>query len=156
MTAESLALLIGIVCVALIIVGVYYGFIRNYPEEATDSQQQNQSQPQIRNIKKKSPSALAYVLVTILVILGIWFCSSSGLPGGPGARVTMDKFNHIQAGMSYRQAVDVIGFEGEEISRAEMFGIVTVMYSWPNSNGSNMNAMFQNDQMISKAQSGLP
>ena len=30
------------------------------------------------------------------------------------------------------------------------------MYSWKNANGSNMNAMFQDGRLISKAQFGLP
>jgi hypothetical protein len=29
------------------------------------------------------------------------------------------------------------------------------MYAWQNADGSNMNAMFQNDRLISKAQFGL-
>jgi hypothetical protein len=33
--------------------------------------------------------------------------------------------------------------------------IDTVMYQWVNSNGSNMNAMFQNDKLNQKAQFGL-
>jgi len=33
--------------------------------------------------------------------------------------------------------------------------IVTVMYQWQNRDGSNMNAMFQNDSLMCKAQYGL-
>ena len=29
------------------------------------------------------------------------------------------------------------------------------MYSWQNGNGSNMNAMFQGDRLVNKAQFGL-
>ena len=29
------------------------------------------------------------------------------------------------------------------------------MYMWQNSDGSNMNAMFQNDKLVNKAQFGL-
>lgn len=117
-------------------------------------------QPQIQNgtvkIQKRPPSTLAYILVTIFVCGVIWFCFFSGSISGLGSRVTMDEFNQIQSGMSYQQTVNIIGFDGTEMSRSELFGIVTVMYSWSNSNGSNMNAMFQNDQLISKAQLGLP
>ncbi len=36
-----------------------------------------------------------------------------------------------------------------------MPGIKTVMHQWMNSDGSNMNAMFQNDKLVQKAQFGL-
>ena len=76
--------------------------------------------------------------------------------------VTYDEYKQIKNGMSYRQVVKIIGAEGEEISSNKMDGVpgvmkslVTVMYQWVNNNGSNMNAMFQNDKLIQKAQLGL-
>ena len=76
--------------------------------------------------------------------------------------VTYYEYKRIQTGMSYKQVVAIIGVEGEEISRSKMDGIPgvmesieTVMYQWLNNNGSNMNAMFQNDKLIQKAQFGL-
>lgn len=36
-----------------------------------------------------------------------------------------------------------------------MASIETVMYQWVNRNGSNMNAMFQNNKLVQKAQFGL-
>jgi hypothetical protein len=51
---------------------------------------------------------------------------------------------------------------GEEVSSnrikgVEGFlpGIDTIMYVWKNPDGSNMNAVFQNEKMVSKAQIGL-
>jgi hypothetical protein len=35
-------------------------------------------------------------------------------------------------------------------------GYVSVMYIWKNSDGSNMNALFQNGKLLNKAQFGLP
>ena len=76
--------------------------------------------------------------------------------------VTYAEYKKITNGMSYRQVVEIIGTEGEEMSRSQMEGIPgmtssidTVMYQWVNGNGSNMNAMFQNDKLINKAQFGL-
>jgi len=76
--------------------------------------------------------------------------------------VTMHEYQRIQNGMSYRQVVSIIGQEGEEISRNFIEGapgvmedIETVMYQWQNTGGSNMNAMFQNDKLMQKAQFGL-
>lgn len=64
--------------------------------------------------------------------------------------------------MSYSEAATLLGREGEEISRNRIAGIPnlmepieTVMFQWTNPGFSNMNAMFQNDRLISKAQFGL-
>ena len=76
--------------------------------------------------------------------------------------VTFYEYQRVQNGMSYAQVVNIIGAEGEEMSRNKIDGvpgimesIETVMYQWVNSNGSNMNAMFQNDKLFQKAQFGL-
>lgn len=72
-------------------------------------------------------------------------------------RISLDQYTELVTGMSYADAVNIIGCEGTELSRSEIGGIVAVMYMWQNSslNGSNMNAMFQDDRLISKAQFGL-
>ena len=57
--------------------------------------------------------------------------------------------------MSYKEVVSIIGAPGEEMSRVTISDVTTVMYSWTNSDFSNMNAMFQNDKLVSKAQFGL-
>lgn len=59
-------------------------------------------------------------------------------------------------GMSYSEVKAIIGVGGEELSRSDIAGFSVVMYSWTNSNGSNMNAMFQNGSLVSKAQFCLP
>jgi hypothetical protein len=69
--------------------------------------------------------------------------------------VTMAKFRQLDTGMSYRKAVAIIGAEGTEMSRSDLPDHTTVMYMWTNTNGSNMNAMFQNSELVMKAQSGL-
>lgn len=76
-------------------------------------------------------------------------------PGRPAALVTAAAFQQIQSGMRYEQVRAIIGAPGEEMSRMELAGTTTVMYSWANTDGSNMNAMFQNGALISKAQFGL-
>ena len=69
-------------------------------------------------------------------------------------------YERLSTGMTYRQAVAALGCEGEELSSSEMAGFKTVMYAWVGSGvsglmGGNMNAMFQNDRMVNKAQLGL-
>jgi hypothetical protein len=76
--------------------------------------------------------------------------------------VSMEKYHRIQTGMSYSEVINIIGTPGEEMSRNDMpgipgvmKGITTIMYMWRNSDGTNMNTMFQNDKLITKAQFGL-
>jgi hypothetical protein len=88
--------------------------------------------------------------------------ASSGrlvLPSSPFSAppvVTKSEYDQLYDGITYNEAVRIIGAPGEELSRSELAGISTVMYSWVNSNGSNMNAMFQNRKLVTKAQLGLP
>ena len=76
----------------------------------------------------------------------------------------VDKFEYdsIQQGMPYAEVTEIIGAEGEELSSVYTQGvpgvmesITTIMYMWQNADGSNMNAMFQNDKLVTKAQFGL-
>jgi hypothetical protein len=69
--------------------------------------------------------------------------------------VTMAKFQQLETGMSYEKAVAIVGAEGTEMSRSDLVGQTTVMYVWKNPNGSDMNAMFQNGGLVTKAQTGL-
>ena len=76
--------------------------------------------------------------------------------------VTKSDYNQIRTDMSYREVVDAIGRAGEERSSNRMEGVPgvmesveTTMYIWQNSDGTNMNPMFQNDKLIQKAQAGL-
>jgi hypothetical protein len=70
--------------------------------------------------------------------------------------VTMADYRVIKKGMSYKTVRGIIGADGVEISRSELAGTTTIMYSWKNPNGSNMNAMFQDGALVTKAQFGLP
>ncbi len=78
-------------------------------------------------------------------------------PSRADRTVTAAEYARLTTGMTYRQAVEIIGFEGEELSRSEIAGITTVMYQWTNRgfSGANMNAMFQDGRLIQKAQFGL-
>ena len=80
------------------------------------------------------------------------------LPQFPGqsAVVTKAEFDRIREGMTYDEVRSIIGAPGEVLSSSDMVGIKTVMYSWMNDNGSNMNAMFQDGKLVQKAQFGLP
>jgi hypothetical protein len=75
----------------------------------------------------------------------------------PAQKSELSKANYlrISEGMSYREVVAILGEPGEEMSRSDLAGITTVMYQWTRWTGANMNAMFQNDALVTKAQFGL-
>jgi len=70
--------------------------------------------------------------------------------------ITQQQYARIEDGMTYEQVCAIIGGSGEELVNTHIAGYTTVMYSWKNSDGSNMNAMFQNGRLISKGQFRLP
>lgn len=81
---------------------------------------------------------------------------------GPANIVTFAQYQKITAGMTRAQVEAIIGTPGEEVTSGRMEGvpgvmepIETVMLQWYNKNMSGMNAMFQNDSLITKAQFGL-
>jgi uncharacterized protein DUF3862 len=91
-------------------------------------------------------------------ILGLLFLMASGwCHGGRGQTpvVTKAEFDQVREGMSYEEVAQIIGASGEVLSSSDLGGTKTIMYSWQNGNGSNMNAMFQGDRLVNKAQFGL-
>lgn len=120
----------------------------------------------------KPPAAGATVPIWVAVTVIIFAIGAAFLFSGPSNQtqkaesrqdqISMAGYLALKNGMPYEQAVTILGQPGEELSRNEMPGIPgvmarteTVMYMWGNSNGSNMNAMFQNNKLIQKAQTGL-
>lgn len=71
--------------------------------------------------------------------------------------VTLAAFEQLKPGMNYEEAVRILGAKGEEVSRSEVAGVSAVVYKWNGSGtiGANMNAMFQNNRLVHKAQFGL-
>ena len=120
---------------------------------------------------KRQRSVNPVVGLLVLSVLGVVFymmlngsSSVSGpansylFTGSTSSRgVSLAQFQQLRDGMTYGEAVGVLGSPGTEQSRSNIADIVTVMYSWPGSGtlGANMNAMFQNDKLVTKAQFGL-
>jgi len=76
--------------------------------------------------------------------------------GGNQQKVTRNEYEEVETGMSYEEVEDIIGEPGEELSSVEFPGMGrTIMYQWQNNNFSNMTAMFEDDELVSKAQFGL-
>ena len=72
-------------------------------------------------------------------------------------RATAEAFNQLRDGMTVAQAEAIIGCPGVVMSETRMSGFTTVMLGWDGNGtpGANMNAMFQNDALLMKAQFGL-
>jgi hypothetical protein len=102
-------------------------------------------------------AAMFFGLIAYLVIADNSATSSpaSAVYRAIGPTVTMAEYSRLQSGMTYQQAAEIIGASGEEMSRNDIAGFTTVMYGWKNPDGSNMNAMFQNNGLVQKAQFGL-
>ena len=69
--------------------------------------------------------------------------------------VTMAEFDAVQAGMSLPQVQTILHSNGTQEVHDDTAGITGDIYSWQNSDGSNMNVQFQNGAVITKAQFGL-
>lgn len=81
--------------------------------------------------------------------------SPAPTPAAP--TITLAKFNQLQNGITYEQAVQILGTQGTLVSENTISGYHTAMYSWENPGifQGNMNAMFQNNALMSKSQIGL-
>jgi hypothetical protein len=65
--------------------------------------------------------------------------------------VTMAEYKDVKNGMSLSTVQQIVGFEGEESSSSGDYE----MWSWANSDGSNMLVTFRRNKVQSKAQAGL-
>jgi hypothetical protein len=83
--------------------------------------------------------------------------SSTRTASTPSSAVTMANYLRLSEGISYEEAVRILGRNGVEMSRSDLAGTTTVMYTWEGSGslGANMNAIFQDGKLVTKAQFGL-
>jgi hypothetical protein len=77
------------------------------------------------------------------------------LATGANAGITMANYQRLQTGMSYAQACAILGKAGTETSQGNIVGSTTVIYEWKGDGMANMNAMFTDDKLVTKAQYGL-
>ena len=71
-------------------------------------------------------------------------------------KITLEKFNKIETGMTYQQVVDIIGEEGT-LSTESAYGDQSMkIYYWYSSNGiTNATISFMNGKVSAKSQIGL-
>ncbi len=74
-------------------------------------------------------------------------------------KITLQKFNEIKMGMTYKEVVAIIGEEGTVVSEVDLdidSRYKTTMYHWYASDGmANANVTIQGGKVVSKAQFGL-
>lgn len=106
-------------------------------------------------LKKRHPILGIIIMIFGLALIG---AAIGGNSSDPANTVTKEEFDKIETGMTYREVVEIIGFDGELNSQVDIGAgdeYKTEIYTWANKNGSNMNATFQGDKVVSKAQIGL-
>ncbi len=69
--------------------------------------------------------------------------------------LTLEKFNQLQNGMKYEEAVKILGSEGTETSSYSSGNLKTVTYKWEGEKYARVTATFRNGELTSKIQSGL-
>ncbi len=74
---------------------------------------------------------------------------------GATADLSLDKYNKLQTGMSYKDAVGVIGSEGTQTSSSNIAKTTTVSYKWEGKKFERIFATFRDDKLTSKSQANL-
>ena len=74
----------------------------------------------------------------------------------PGCKVTLSQFNQIRPGMSYQQAVGILGCEGKNPVFSQLPPHTYARYSWDGgAPDSGMTLTFRSGELTDKWQSGL-
>jgi hypothetical protein len=71
------------------------------------------------------------------------------------AGLTLEKYNQIRTGMSYKQVVEILGAEGTELSSSEFGNYRTASYQWQGDDFQFIYGTFQNDKLLAKTQANL-
>lgn len=69
--------------------------------------------------------------------------------------ITIDNFKKIEPKMSYEQTVEILGSEGEQMSSSGSGNYKTESYKWSGSDNEYIIAIYMNDKLMTKSQSGL-
>jgi hypothetical protein len=81
--------------------------------------------------------------------------SSSGSGIAVSQGVTLRQYNQLQTGMTAPQIVSILGAGAHEDGSNEIGGIITVSYTWQNTDGSNIIIIMQGGRLVQKTQAGL-
>lgn len=70
--------------------------------------------------------------------------------------ISLQEFDQLDLGMSYKEVVKVLGRPGKEDSRMELLGTTTTTYEWKEGLGRMVFLTFEDDKLSSRMQFGLP
>ena len=101
-----------------------------------------------------------FILISMLILtIGLCTGCSSTVTTSNEAddnKVTLEKFNKIETGMTYEQVVEIIGEEGTLDSESDFMDYKTQIYHWYAKNHmSNAIITFSNNKVTSKTQTAL-
>ncbi|SJZ52992.1 DUF3862 domain-containing protein [Selenihalanaerobacter shriftii] len=99
-----------------------------------------------------SNKKIILILMVIILSLAVVGCSSRGTKS---KIYTKRQFEKIQTSMTYDEVTNLLGNDGNVVSRSSASLYNTAAYLWQNQDGSNMTITFQNGEVISKRQNGL-
>ncbi len=121
--------LVGVLCLAcLLLLGAVVAGGIWYAYNATDTNPTADPKPTSSSIPKPKPS---------------------------DAGLTKANFKKIKTGMSYKEVVEILGEEGDELTKSVAAGQSIATYMWSAGTFSNVTLTFRNDKLISKFQMGL-
>ena len=69
--------------------------------------------------------------------------------------LTLDKFNQIKNGMTYKEVIDIMGSEGAQIASSGEGKYKVESYKWDGENFQYVLVTFMGEKMYSKNQNGL-
>lgn len=130
----------------------------------------NAAQPPVKHGKKKNGCLIAILIVGVIGLLAIALNVLMPNPSSPPSvgqqqseKLTLEKFEKIENGMSYNDVVGIIGCEGTLEAETGEKGTeyYTVSYRYMGDDqvsgmlGANASFMFQNGKLMMKAQLGL-
>ncbi len=130
--------------------------------------------------KKQKHSILGIILIVFILIAIVGACSNpsteseynvassttdatdthttrtevTAKPSETPKKLTADKFNAIEFGMTYEEVLDIVGEEGTNISESTIMDYVTAIYQWEEGL-NNFNVTFENNIVVGKSQFGV-
>lgn len=94
-----------------------------------------------------------YKNIRVLVILIVLMVLLSSC-GSDKTKITKEMYEQIESGMTIEEVVEILG-EGEENAKTEAAGVAIISMQWVNDDGGNIQIMFQDGKVDTKAQAGL-
>ena len=83
------------------------------------------------------------------------YSTPTATTGGRSTGLTLDKYNQIKNGMTYREVVDIVGIEGTEVMSSGEGKYKVTSYQWKGENFEFLTIVLMGDKVTSKTQANL-